>query len=280
MKFLDGLSDNLKKSLLKGLRVLWTHASTSLEGNTLTLGETDFVLSEGMTIKGKPLKDHRDVEGHARAVDLLLDLVRKDKFTAEDLFNLQRLVINKQILDVYKPVGGWKNENNFTTITLGDTPRILQFSNYLEVPQLMARWLDLLNNEVKAPKAPKEALESFVRLHVSFVGIHPFWDGNGRIARLVSNLPCLKSGYPPIIIENNRRYDYITALAEYQLANGVPTVKTDLVFDNPSLENFYSVCEQSWAKSWTLVDEARALQKKQNTHSPKTSTSRGGKFSP
>jgi len=58
MKFLDGLSDDLKKNLLKGLRVLWTHASTSIEGNTLTLGETDFVLSERLTIKGKPLKDH------------------------------------------------------------------------------------------------------------------------------------------------------------------------------------------------------------------------------
>jgi Fic family protein len=280
MKFLDGLSDDLKKNLLKGLRVLWTHASTSIEGNTLTLGETDFVLSEGLTIKGKPLKDHRDVEGHARAVDLLLNLVKKDTFTAEDLFDLHRLVINEQILDFYKPSGGWKNENSFTTITLGDTPRIFQFSNYLEVPQLMARWLDLLKREVRAPKEPKEALKSFARLHVSFVGIHPFWDGNGRMARLVSNLPCLKSGYPPIIIENDWRYDYITALAEYHLANGVPTAKTDLVFDNPSLEKFQAVCEQSWAKSWTLVDEARALQKKQNTHAPKISTSPGGKFSP
>ena len=233
-----------------------------------------------MTIKGKPLKDHRDVEGHARAVDLLLNLVKKDTFTAEDLFDLHRLVINEQILDVYKPIGGWKNENNFTTITLGDTPKIFQFSNYLEVPQLMARWLDLLNNEVQAPKEPKEALKSFVRLHLSFVGIHPFWDGNGRMARLVSNLPCLKSGYPPIIIENEQRYDYITALAEYHLANGVPTSKTDLVFDSLSLKKFYGLCEQGWAKSWTLVEEARALQKKQNPHALKISISPAGKSSP
>jgi len=67
----------------------------------MTLGETDFVLSEGLTIKGKPLKDHRDVEGHVRAVDLLLDLVKKDTFTAEDLFDLHRLVRYEQILDVY-----------------------------------------------------------------------------------------------------------------------------------------------------------------------------------
>ncbi len=123
-------------------------------------------------------------------------------------------------------------------------------------------------------------MRSFVRLHLSFVGIHPFWDGNGRIARLVSNLPCLKFGYPPIIIDKDRRYDYITALAEYHLANGAPTAKTDLFFDSPSLEKFSGLCEQSWAKSWTLVDEARALQKKQNTHAPNISTSPAGKFSP
>jgi Fic family protein len=138
----------------------------------------------------------------------------------------------------------------------------------------------LLKREVQAPKEPKEAIKSFVRLHVSFVGIHPFWDGNGRIARLVSNLPCLKSGFPPIIIENEQRYDYITALAEYHLAHGVPTSKTDLFFDNSSLEKFYAVCEQSWAKSWTLVEQARALQKKQNIHAPQISTSPAGKSSP
>jgi hypothetical protein len=100
------------------------------------------------------------------------------------------------------------------------------------------------------------------------------------MARLVSNLPCLKSGFPPIIIENEQRYDYITNLAEYQLAHGVPTSKTDQVFDNPSLEKFYGLCEQGWAKSWSLVEEARALQKKQNAHAPQISTSPAGKSSP
>jgi Fic family protein len=66
MKFLHGLSEDLRKNLLDELRVLWTHASTAIEGNTLTLGETAFVLREGLTISAKPLKDHREVEGHAR----------------------------------------------------------------------------------------------------------------------------------------------------------------------------------------------------------------------
>jgi hypothetical protein len=111
-------------------------ASTALEGNILTLGETAFVLREGLTIKGKPLKDHRDVEGHARAVDLMVDLVKKDHITAPDLFNLHRLVIDEQILDAYKPVGDWKKENNSTPVVTGGRQTFIEYSNYWEVPQL------------------------------------------------------------------------------------------------------------------------------------------------
>ena len=96
MRFLEGLSEDIKKNLLEQLRVLWTHASTAIEGNTLTLGETAFVLSEGLTISGKPLKDHRDIEGHARAIDLLYGLLNKDEITTADLFDLHRLVIDEQ----------------------------------------------------------------------------------------------------------------------------------------------------------------------------------------
>lgn len=67
MRFLDGLDADLRGALLAQLRDLWTHTSTALEGNTLTLGETAFVLAEGITISGKPLEDHREVVGHARA---------------------------------------------------------------------------------------------------------------------------------------------------------------------------------------------------------------------
>jgi len=126
MRFLEGLSEDLKKNLLEQLRVLWTHTSTALEGNTLSLGETAFVLSEGLTISGKPLKDHRDIEGHARAVDLVFSLIEKNEIVATDLFDLHKLVIDEQILDIYKPVGGWKRENNSTNIDgLAKTPKSL-----------------------------------------------------------------------------------------------------------------------------------------------------------
>ena len=66
--FYDHLDEDIKNRLLAQIRNVWTHHSTSLEGNSLTLGETDFLLEEGLTIQGKPLKDHNEVYGHAKAI--------------------------------------------------------------------------------------------------------------------------------------------------------------------------------------------------------------------
>lgn len=72
--FYDHLDPDIKTILLAQIRAVWTHNSTSLEGNSLTLGETDFILEEGLTIKGKPLKDHNEVYGHAKAIELIYAL--------------------------------------------------------------------------------------------------------------------------------------------------------------------------------------------------------------
>jgi Fic family protein len=261
MQFLEGLAEDIKNNLLEQLRVLWTHTSTAIEGNTLSLGETAFVLSEGLTISGKPLKDHRDVEGHARAVDVMYTLVRKDEITAADLFDLHKLVISEPVLDVYKPTGDWKKENNSTNITVNGQQTMIEYANHWEVPELMKRWLEMLNAERDSSKDRSDVLKAYAKLHVSFAGIHPFGDGNGRIARLVSNLPCLKAGYPPIIIAKEKRYEYILALAEYQLAHGVPSVKTELVQEGQLLDKFQGFCEQNWRTSLDLVEQAQALQR-------------------
>lgn len=261
MKFLEGLAEDIKQNLLEQLRVLWTHTSTAIEGNTLSLGETAFVLNEGLTISGKPLKDHREVEGHARAVDCMYNLVGKDEITAADLFYLHKLVVSEQSLDVYKPTGDWKKENNSTNVTVNSKQAMIEYANHWEVPELMDRWLDMLNVERESSRDRPGVLNAYAKLHMSFSGIHPFGDGNGRIARLVSNLPCLKAGYPPIIIAKEKRYEYIVALAEYQLAHGVPSPKTELVQEGQLLNKFSAFCEQNWRASLELVEQAHALQR-------------------
>ena len=111
--FLQDLDNDIREALLAQLRNLWTHTSTAIEGNTLTLGETAFVLEEGLTISGKPLKDHEEVVGHARAIDLIYDLIRRESdLTEKDLFDLHNAVQTERIIDVYKPVGAWKVEPN------------------------------------------------------------------------------------------------------------------------------------------------------------------------
>ena len=91
--FLNGLDRDLRKSLLIQLRNLWTHASTAIEGNTLTRGETAFVLEEEVTISSKPFKDHEEVVGYARAIDLICDCLQEEReFNKEDLFALHKAV--------------------------------------------------------------------------------------------------------------------------------------------------------------------------------------------
>lgn len=92
--FLKDLDNDIRDELLAQLRNLWTHTSTAIEGNTLTFGETAFVLEEGLTISGKPLKDHEEVVGHAKAIDLVYDFIKTgtdlrvgDGWGSEDIYS-------------------------------------------------------------------------------------------------------------------------------------------------------------------------------------------------
>ena len=146
-RLFENLDDDLTQSLKAQLRNLWTHASTALEGNTLTLGETAFVIEEGLTVSGKPLKDHEEVVGHARAIELIyLLLERAGSVTREDLFDLHKAVQTERIYDIYKPVGKWKVEQNGTTIVTADQRQLfLEYALPQDVPALMDDWLALLN---------------------------------------------------------------------------------------------------------------------------------------
>jgi Fic family protein len=264
--FLQDLDNDIRDALLAQLRNLWTHTSTAIEGNTLTLGETAFVLEEGLTISGKPLKDHEEVVGHARAIDLVYDLIRrKSDLTEKDLFDLHKAIQTERIFDVYKPVGAWKVEPNSTVIISGDTQTIFEYAFPKDVPKLMQGWLALFQKTCKENTANKEAaLTAYVYLHVSFVRIHPFWDGNGRMARLIANIPVIMAGYPPVIIPRERRQEYINALSEYHLAVGTVTVLNELLPDVDKLDRFKRFCSKSWSASVNLVDNAFRKQQERN----------------
>ena len=111
------------------MRNLWTHTSTAIEGNTLTLGETAFVLEEGLTIAGKPLKDHQEVVGHAQAIELVYACLEQGrKFAKADLFALHKAVQTEIVVDFYKPVGAWKKEPNSTVGVIDDKQVIFDYA--------------------------------------------------------------------------------------------------------------------------------------------------------
>jgi Fic family protein len=269
MDFLKNLDSDLKSALKAQLRDLWTHSSTAIEGNTLTLGETKFVIEEGLTVSGKPLKDHHEVVGHARAIDLIYALIGKDEIKDTDLFDLHRAVMTQIVVDVYQPVGGWKKEPNGTYFFNEDTNQqdFYEYATPEDTPAFMANWLNELNQSNSVKHSREKALNAYVALHVSLVNIHPFFDGNGRIARLVSNIPVLKSGHPPIVIQADRRRDYINILVKYQLEAGIPKAGQKLVLHGESVDAFKAFCAESWGKSLDLVDRAHQRQTARNEFS-------------
>ena len=257
-RFYDGLAPDLRAGLLAQIRNLWTHTSTALEGNTLSLGETDFILSEGLTIAGKPLKDHREVVGHARAIDIVYTLLDRDRVEDQDLFKLHAAVLTEVVVDIFSPVGAWKREPNSTN-TIGPDGRqaIIEFPAPDRVPELMQKWLGTFNAVQAATE--EDVLDAYAGLQLEFVSIHPFFDGNGKVARLVANLPVLRTGAAPIVIPKERRLEYLRAIAAYQLSiPGFPNFDEFPV--NSERAAFTSLCAGFAAETRSLVAAARRLQ--------------------
>lgn len=262
MKFLDGLNNDLRLALLNQLRDLWTHNSTALEGNTLTLGETAFILSEGLTVSGKSLREHQEVAGHARAIELLYDLLKQDKpITENDLFTLHQAIQTSIVIDIYQPIGAWKREPNGTyALTSDNNQTFIDYATPSDVPALMTEWLVMLNNALDLTMDAEMALNIYSDLHLAFVRIHPFADGNGRMARLISNLPVLKSGLPPILIDRNRRREYLMALSAYDIKVGCAKKDFALLPDSDLKNGFTNFCRECWQAS---IDLVKAIQERQ-----------------
>ncbi len=174
LKVLDGLDPDIRAALIAQVRDLWTHGSTALEGNTLTLGETKFVIEEGLTVAGKPLKDHQEVVGHARAIELIYGWT-EDAVTLDRLFDLHRAVQTAVVTDIYQPNGAWKREPNGTYAVTADGRQIfIEYAMPDEVPRLMATWLTALNRTCAQALSEDEALTAYARLHLGIVHIRPF----------------------------------------------------------------------------------------------------------
>ena len=262
--FIQPLDDDIQQGLLYQIRDLWTHHSTALEGNTLTLGDTHFILNEGLTISGKPIKDHQEVIGHSRAIDLVYQSLA-EPMSAERLFSLHCAVQTDIVNDIYKPQGDWKLEPNGTyAVDAQGQQRFIQYALPAHVPVLMDELITMMNRIEDQAITITNAHEYYAKLHMGFVHIHPFWNGNGRMARLIANIPLLKAGLPPLVISTDKRREYIECLAQYQLDVGQLHQHSGIWPEPEKLRPFIVFCQQSYQTTQALVDKAMLEQEKRN----------------
>jgi Fic family protein len=188
------------QKIKESLALEWTYNSNSIEGNTLTLQETKMVIEEGMTVKGKSLREHFETLNHQEAIDFLETLLSDNYILkSNDILDIHRLVLQK----IEKDFAGRYRNSGVRISGANFVP-----PNALKINDLMEELITWVNEE-------ELTLSSIVKasiFHHRFVWIHPFFDGNGRTVRLVFNLLLMKEGFPPAIILKNDRKKYYDAL--------------------------------------------------------------------
>jgi Fic family protein len=189
----------------ESLSIEWTYNSNSIEGNTMSLRETQMVIQEGITIKGKSLREHFETHNHDKAIDYLYSIVDDDyNLRSIDILSLHGLVL-RSIEDDF----AGRIRNGGVRITGANfTP-----PNANKVPDLLGELIDFINTN----PLQLNDIELATVFHHKLVWIHPFFDGNGRTVRLAMNLLLMRSGFPPAIILKNDRKKYYEALNQ---ANG------------------------------------------------------------
>ncbi|MGM9535706.1 MAG: Fic family protein [Intestinibacter sp.] len=201
----EGEVERLKEEFI----VEYTYNSNAIEGNTLTLRETDLVL-RGLTIDQKPLKDHMEAVGHKEAFDFVSELVKDNVEISESIIKQIHylvLVDKKQDRGVYRRVPvhimGAKHE---------------PVQPYLIEPKMQ----ELM---IKFSESTEHIVTKLARFHIEFEGIHPFIDGNGRTGRLLVNLELMKAGFPPIDIKFTDRIAYYNAFDEYHVKHNLSAME-------------------------------------------------------
>ena len=191
----------------ESLSIEWTYNSNSIEGNTMSLRETQMVLQEGITVKGKSLREHFETHNHDKAIDYLYSIIN-EAYTLRsiDILSLHGLVLRS----IEEDFAGRIRNGGVRITGANFTP-----PNANKVPDLLDELIDFINTN----PLNLNAIELATIFHHKLVWIHPFFDGNGRTVRLSMNLLLMRCGFPPAIILKNDRKKYYEALNQANNGN-------------------------------------------------------------
>ena len=221
-EILDGLrpiSDDQEQRIWQKFRLDWNFHSNHIEGNSLSYGETKALLLFNITAQGKPLKDHFEIKGHNEAIDWVLDVIKnKEDLTEHFIRQLQEVLLKEPYMSDAQTadglptkkrieVGKYKTLPNHVKTVTGE---IFRFATPEETPAMMHELLDWYHDKKKREETNPLLLAA--EFHYRFVRIHPFDDGNGRMARMLMNFILMQYGYPPVIIRTEDKQNYIRML--------------------------------------------------------------------
>ena len=194
----------LLKQVRDFYRVGTTWSSNAIEGNTLTESETKILLEDGLTIGGKPLRDTYEAIGHGNAYDYMFTLLHSGAISLDNIKRIHQLFY--QSIDADN-AGTWRRKPIFVSGSTYVFPAPEELEPKM---QELAAWIATHRDDY-------HPVEFAAILHLRFVSIHPFLDGNGRTARLLTNLALIQSGYLPVIVPPILRMEYMDAIRAYQL---------------------------------------------------------------
>ena len=236
------LSPFTVQRLHNDLRLLLTYHSNAIEGNTLTLAETQMVLEYGVTVDGHPLREYVEAVNHAEAFDMLNTLIEKP-ITSEVVRALHALVMDKidERAGELRTIQVYIRGANFTPPSARDVPL------YLE------QWISWLRSDDALRYEP---VTRAAIAHHDFETLHPFTDGNGRVGRLLLDLMLLQDGYPPALVLRETRSRYIQALQAAHMGNSVPLIDLIGLAVERSLDLYLEACVESTAHLLPLAELA------------------------
>lgn len=191
------------KKIEDALTIEYTYESNRIEGNTLTLQETELVVNEGVTISGKSMREHLEAINHTEAIGYIKDFAKKgleiSERTIKEIHALVLHGIDRENAGYYRCV-----------------PVMISGSRYMPPqPYLIEKQMEdfmLHFREMEAEKVHPVIIAAY--LHDELVRIHPFIDGNGRTSRLLMNLYLLRNGYTIVNLKgtNDEKLAYYKAL--------------------------------------------------------------------
>ncbi len=224
------LDNETEQKIIQKFRLLWNYHSNAIEGNQLTYGETYAFLMEGVTAKGKTLKDHLDIKGHDETVKYLFDLIKSKEYeiTEAEIRNLHKMLLKEPYEVDAVTLDGKPTKRNIQIGEYKSFPNHVQTStgeiHYYATPQetpirmgeLMAWYKEAKENTAIHP------LVIATLFHHEFTNIHPFDDGNGRMGRLLLNLMVQQYGYTPIVVMQQDRMAYYQVLRQADAGEYLP----------------------------------------------------------